>query len=586
MIKKKARGPVLSGVISILLLYIVLIVMILLFAGKILSDISTGVSLTQLRYLGFSLVLPIFLIASIIINIYRLVKQKRAKAPGATFKTKLLIFFTFISLLSSIPQGILALSFINTAMESWFSSGTGDAMTGGLQIAIDYNKLVSSEMKTFSSSRIFESILGQMLTSPDRMWQTLKSIHPMINSLDIYNVKGEKILSRHDRNFIETNLNLSMKEGVLSRSKQGDTTVLRIHKNFTNNGSRYFAVMSTAFPKNFDIYAGNITHALRLYAQFGKFHSAFFLALIFFFTYFSLPILLLSILTSFLLSDEIIKPVVHLEEAINRVMEGDYTHRILSKQKDDLANLVNSFNRMVAELEQSRQSLVQNEKVSAWQEIAQRMAHEIKNPLTPIKLSAQRILKKYQDDPESIGKILSPSVNAIIKEVENLTKLIKQFRDFAQMPVSHMSTISLKKHFEQLIFLYSGSFPRIEVDISEVKDISLMADPDQLKSIFSNLVSNAIDSFNGGKGKIIIRSDEIVKGTLRYCRIQIMDTGGGIRIEDKPKIFHPYFTTKEKGTGLGLPIVERIVAEHKGQIWFESEEGIGTTFFIDLPIKH
>ncbi len=583
---KKAGAPVLSGVISILLLYVLLIIMILLFAGKILSDISTGVSLTKLRYLGFSLVLPLFLIASIIINIYKLVKQKKEKAPGATFKTKLLIFFTFISLLSSIPQGILALSFINTAMESWFSSGMGNAMTGGLHIAMDYNKLVSSEMKEFSNSRIFENILNQLFTSPDRMWFTIKSIHPLINSLVIYDTKGNIVLSRKDRNITEKNTGLSRGEGILFRSRQGKTTILSVYKKFVNNKHHYSAVISTVFPENFDTYAGDMTHALQLYTQFKKFHSTFFLALILFFIYFSLPILLLSILTSFLLSDEIIKPVVHLEEAINRVMEGDYTHRILSKQKDDLANLVNSFNRMVAELAQSRQSLVQNEKVSAWQEIAQRMAHEIKNPLTPIKLSAQRILKKYREDPRSVEKILVPSIGAIINEVENLTKLIQQFRDFARTPVSRMENINLKKHLEQLIPLYSGFFSEITMDISGVKDISLTADPDQLKSVFSNLLSNAVESFKGEKGKIIIRSDEIIKGTVHYCRIQIRDTGSGIREEDKPKIFHPYFTTKEKGTGLGLPIVERIISEHRGQIWFESEEGIGTTFFIDLPVKH
>ncbi len=582
---RKISQTGLSGVISILLLYIVLIIMILLFAGKILSDISTGVSLSKLRYLSFSLVLPLFLIASIIINISRLVKQKKNKAPGANVKIKLIMFFTLISLLSSIPQGFLALSFINTAMESWFSSGTGDAMEGGLQIAIEYNQLISSEVKAFNSSRIYANILNQMITSPDRMWVTIKSIHPLINSLEIFNARGDRLIIKKDRKIPGTDLKSLMGDGILSRSKQGTTTIMRIRRNFTKAGQTYSAVMSTVLPDNFDLYAGKITSGIRLYSQFRHFHSVFFLALIFFFVYFSLPIILLSILTSFLLSDEITKPIVNLEEAINRVIEGDYSHRILSKQKDDLANLVNSFNRMVTELDQSRQSLVQNEKVSAWQEIAQRMAHEIKNPLTPIKLSAQRLLKKYHEDPGSFEKILDPSIDAIIKEVGNITTLIQQFRDFAQMPVSNMMEINLKKHFEQLILLYSGSFPSINIDISEVKDISLEADPNQLKSIFSNLISNAIESIKTDKGKIIIRSDEIIKGNTTYCRIQIQDNGEGIDQETQMKVFHPYFTTKESGTGLGLPIVERIVAEHRGRMWFESEQGIGTTFFIDLPLK-
>ena len=583
MLKKKAGQPVLAEVISILLLYVALIIMILIFAGKLLSDISAEASLSRLKVLGFSLVLPLFLIASIIINIARLVKQKRNKTPGSSFKAKLLIFFTFISFLSAIPQGILSLSFINTAMDSWFSSGTGKALENGLQFAMDYNKLVSGELESFSKSRIYENILTRMLDTPESMWSTIKSIHPMISTLEIYDPEGELVLKEGEGDFSSEGISKSLRNGVVSRYRQKDRTALRIQKDFDINGRKYSAVLSSALPDNFDTNAGNITRIIQLYSRFEYFYGKLFVVLILFFVYFSLPILLLSILSSFLLSDEIIKPIVHLEEAISRVIEGDFSYRILTKQKDDLANLVNSFNKMVGELDQSRQNLVQNEKVSAWQEIAQRMAHEIKNPLTPIKLSAQRILKKFNESPSSLEKVLPSSTDAIINEVENLTKLIEQFRDFAKMPVPNPVKISLRDFLGQIIPLYSGSFPDTDIDISGVNDVSLWADPDLLKSVFSNLLSNAIESFENGKGKITIQGDEITKGNSRFCRIQIQDNGAGISSELKKKIFNPYFTTKEGGTGLGLPIVERIISEHNGRIWLESEEGTGTTFFIDLP---
>lgn len=585
MIKKKTGQPVLAGVISILLLYIALIILILIFAGKLLSDISADASLSKLKFLAFSLVLPLFLIASIVINIAGVIKQKREKAPGAAFKTKLLIFFTFISLLSSIPQGILALSFINTAMDSWFSSGTGKALEDGLKFALDYNKLVSSELKAFSKSRIYENILVQMFDSPERMWMNIQSIHPMINTLEIYASDGTEVLRAGNTSSGSVGISKALREGTVSRYRQGNKTFLKIQRDFIKDSIQYSAVISTVLPNNFDTNAGNITRIIQLYSRFEIFYNKFFLVLIFFFIYFSLPILLLSILTSFLLSDEIIKPIVHLEEAINRVIEGDFSHRILSKQKDDLANLVNSFNKMVGELDQSRQDLMQNEKVSAWQEIAQRMAHEIKNPLTPIKLSAQRILKKYNESPSSLDKVLPASIDAITKEVENLTKLIQQFRDFAKMPVPNPVNIRLKEFLNQIIPLYSGSFSEIDMDISGVNDVSLMADPDLLKSVFTNLLTNAIESIEGGEGKIVIQADEITKGNTGYCRIQIQDNGIGMNREMRNKIFNPYFTTKEGGTGLGLPIVERIISEHNGRIWLESEEGTGTTFYIDLPVR-
>ncbi len=585
MIKRKSGRPEFAGVVSILLLYIVLIILILIFAGRLLSDVSTDVSFSRLKYLALSLVLPLFLIVNIIVNIIKLIKQRREKAPGAAFKAKLLIYFTFISLLSSIPQGILALTFINTAMDSWFSSGTGEALNHGLDMALDYNKLVSREIKSFSKSRIFDNILSQIFKSPERMWTDITTIHPMIDSLEIYDSSGRRVLGFGDRESSSSGFTKTLPDGTVSRYRQGKDTVLRIRRNFTDNGMRYYAVLGTTLPENFDANAGRITRAIQTYSRFESFYSKFFLVLILFFIYFSLPILLLSILTSFILSDEIIKPIVHLEEAINRVIDGDFSHRILSKQKDDLANLVNSFNIMVSELDQSRQNLVQNEKVSAWQEIAQRMAHEIKNPLTPIKLSAQRILKKYREDRNSFDNILEPSIDAIICEVENLTKLIQQFRDFAKMPVPNLKEVNIKTRLEQIITLYSGSFPEVDIDISGVKDVSLTADPDLLKSMFSNLISNAVEAMNGKAGRITIRTDVITKGTMEYCRIQLHDTGQGMDSVTGGKIFNPYFTTKEGGTGLGLPIVERIVAEHRGRIWFESEKGVGTTFFIDLPIK-
>ncbi|MEA1911855.1 MAG: ATP-binding protein, partial [Spirochaetota bacterium] len=307
-------------------------------------------------------------------------------------------------------------------------------------------------------------------------------------------------------------------------------------------------------------------------------------AVILFYTYFSLPIILLSILTSFLLSEEIIQPIAHLENAISRVVKGDYSYRILTHSKDDLANLVNSFNDMVSELELSRNNYVHTEKVTAWQEIAQRMAHEVKNPLTPIKLSAQRILKKFKENPESIESILEPAVDAIISEVENLTQLLSQFKDFAKMPSPLQESIWLKDLAEEVSLLYSEPYSRITLDLNSLENTEIKGDRGQIQRVFSNLVSNSFDSITD-KGTVKIRSEIIRKGKMFYCRIMITDTGTGIDPNMKKIIFNPYFTTKEGGTGLGLPIVDRIITDHKGTIWYESEINVGTTFFIELPME-
>jgi nitrogen fixation/metabolism regulation signal transduction histidine kinase len=249
-----------------------------------------------------------------------------------------------------------------------------------------------------------------------------------------------------------------------------------------------------------------------------------------------------------------------------------------------LSVLANSFNTMISELEQSRTKLRQTEKVTAWQEIAQRMAHEIKNPLTPIKLSAQRIERAYTQGSPKTGEIIRGAVNSISDEINKLNQLLAEFRDFARLPEPNLEKVDIAEMLESLIETYSSSYPEIIPNTEGLNSYTVRIDANQMNRVFSNLLKNGCEAMRG-KGEISLRTDLVRKGHTHYCRIQIEDSGSGIPGELEEKVFHPYFTTKEHGTGLGLPIVERIIADHHGEIWFESQEGVGTTFFIDLPAE-
>jgi len=573
-----------AGLISIVSIYILLIILVLFFANKVLLEISSNGSFSSLSFIPLAMVLPIFLIATIIFNIIKLLKQRKKKQPGANFKTRLLIFFTFITILSSIPQGILAVNFINTAIKSWFSSGIEEALKGGLDIALEYNRSSTENIAVFRDSFIFENIILNSESTPDSVWKNIEGAYPEISSITLFDSFGEKIFHRSKESNLEVTNIFNLENNIVTRLKEGNNSILRTRKDFQLNGEKIYTVLTVLLPENFDQNAKKLTDAIKIFTTNKEFQQTFFLAVILFYTYFSLPIILLSILTSFLLSEEIIQPIAHLENAISRVVKGDYSYRILTHSKDDLANLVNSFNDMVSELELSRNNYVHTEKVTAWQEIAQRMAHEIKNPLTPIKLSAQRILKKFKENPESIESILEPAVDAIINEVENLTQLLSQFKDFARMPSPLKESILLKDLAEEVSLLYSEPYSRITLDLNSLENIELKGDRGQIQRVFSNLVSNSFDSITD-EGTVIIRSEIIRKGKIFYCRIMITDTGTGIDPIMKKLIFNPYFTTKEGGTGLGLPIVERIITDHKGIIWYESEINVGTTFFIELPME-
>jgi len=228
--------------------------------------------------------------------------------------------------------------------------------------------------------------------------------------------------------------------------------------------------------------------------------------------------------------------------------------------------------------------LKQSERLQTWQEIAQRMAHEIKNPLTPIKLSAERILRKYHQNSPDFGNILEESSVTIIQEVGAISKLLTEFRDFARLPQPRLEPLKLKELILHTWQIYAG-VTKVALDVSDLSDeVTVRVDQGQFMQVFKNLFQNAIDAMAlQTAGTIQVRAFSIDRMGSPLVRIQVRDEGNGIPSENLKDIFAPYFTTKKTGSGLGLAIVEKIILDHSGRIWAESQPGAGSSFFIDLP---
>jgi len=572
--------------LSLSVLYVLLISLVLFFSSQMVSDLARNRARPGSLILVIAVGFCLFLLGTIVYYIVRLFRNRAAGKAGVRFKFRLVFFFIVIIVLSSIPQGILSINFINTAMHSWFSTKIGEALKGGLSIAMEYYNEKVAGLANLTKNRYAMEILEDAAGNPKKAWESLKVLNPQIDAFQIFSADNKpKFSAGNSTAFIDED-NLFTVDGLLPReTKSPGFTILRSKKTIESGGDRFIVVVSIMLPREFDRHAEELTSTIETFSQLDRYRAAFLLAVALFYAFFSFPLLLLAVLVSFLLSDEIIRPIVNLEEATQRVAEGDFSYRILSRSKDELSQLSASFNKMVAELEKSRSQLLQTEKVAAWQEIAQRLAHEIKNPLTPIKLSAQRIVKRYRENPEDFDRVLDASITAIIREVDNLDSLLTEFRNFSRLPAPQKEPVALKGLVLQVISTYRNASERISFDVEGIgNEVSLFADPGQLKQVFVNLVKNAIDAMPSG-GTIRFRSDLVKKGNTKYCRIQVEDTGEGIRREHFNQAFNPYFTTKSHGTGLGLSIVERIVFDHKGQVWFESEIGVGTTFFIDLPAE-
>ena len=225
--------------------------------------------------------------------------------------------------------------------------------------------------------------------------------------------------------------------------------------------------------------------------------------------------------------------------------------------------------------------LIRAQKVAAWREVARRLAHEIKNPLTPIQLSAERLRRKLSDVSPPLQELVQECTSTIIGEVESLKGLVDEFSQFARMPAPRAVPTDLHAFLSETLALYDGLFGSVEFERHFDSGVSqVRLDPEQLKRVMINLIDNAIEAM-GRQGTIVIETARDVSNSL--VRIVVADTGPGISPAERDKLFLPYYSTKGRGSGLGLAIVRRIVAEHGGNIDVTDNVPTGTRFIIELP---
>lgn len=585
-IESKKAGASKSGIVSVFLIYTMLIVLTYYLTGEVLLGLPDGGSST-LWLIPAAIIMPLGLLVYVLINIRRLYKDRKNRSPGARFKSKLILFFSVIVVLSSIPQTIISMKFVTTAVNTWFSPEIGSAISGGLKLSLNYYNDKIESLEAFAEAPVFERMLYDVESSPGRMWTNISNANPAIDAIQVFDGSGGTFFFNGDAAAeMEKEPSLGGGTGLLPREDRTGPGILRYLQFYSSGTETYTVVLSSILPENLDATARLLTDAREVFQSYQKNQQEFTFLLYVFYAFLTIPLILISILISFLLSDEVIRPIVSLEAATRRVADGDFSYRILTRSGDELSILTNSFNTMMNELDNSRKKILQTEKITAWQEIARQLAHELRNPLTPIKLSSERILRKFRKDPENIGAILEKAVEGIIQEVNSLDNLLKEFRDFSRLPAPTIEPFDICLLINEITDTYKTSYPHIQFKYNSSEDqIIVSADLKQMKQVFVNLLKNSSEAIGNESGGISIQTDLVRKGNSSYCRISVQDTGSGIDPEKQEQVFNPYFTTKNEGTGLGLPIVERIIFDHSGQIWFESEQGHGTTFFIDIPLE-
>ncbi len=282
----------------------------------------------------------------------------------------------------------------------------------------------------------------------------------------------------------------------------------------------------------------------------------------------------------------ITRPVEELAEAVRKVAAGDLQTQVDLRSSDEIGELAGSFNRMTRELLEQRDRAVQAERVAAWRELARRLAHELKNPLFPLQLTMENLLRAKAQSPVIFEEIFQESSATLLAEIGNLKSIISRFSEFSKMPEPQLQQIHLNEIVLNVTRLFAAQLKtpvrkeiNCQLELGDGDD-AIAADADLLHRALSNLVLNAMDAMPQG-GTLTLRT----RYTRDYAYIEVADTGTGLTPEECERIFTPYYTSKSHGTGLGLAIVQSVVSDHGGRISVRSQTGVGTTFTIELPVK-
>lgn len=292
----------------------------------------------------------------------------------------------------------------------------------------------------------------------------------------------------------------------------------------------------------------------------------------------AIVMMVLAFILSGLMAERVTKPLQMVNEKLRKMRFGGKNEKIVYSHKDEVGVLVQEYNNMVDKLDESIEQLARSERENAWREMARQIAHEIKNPLTPMKLNIQFMLRSLQmEDTEKFKQRFQDISGMLIEQIDNMAAIASAFSDFAKISVAHNEVFEVDDLMNNCIMLFRNNVETLEYEAES--GLFIFADKEQIRRVFVNLLKNAEQSIppeRKGKIRVTIRK---VENTVE---IRIHDNGCGIPMEIRKKIFEPNFTTKSSGSGLGLAICRRIVESFGGQIGFESEIGVGTVFFVIL----
>ena len=292
--------------------------------------------------------------------------------------------------------------------------------------------------------------------------------------------------------------------------------------------------------------------------------------------------ILFAIAASLWIAARVSKPIEQLARAASQVAAGDWNTRVDIRARDEIGVLAKSFNNMTHELTEQRDRLVQSERVAAWRELARRLAHELKNPLFPLQITVENLVRAHRLPRVQFDEVFLEGTGTLQAEINNLRAIVSRFSDFSKMPEPQLEKMDLREAVQRVIALHAPALEQKHISIGtsiSPEPLRILGDPELLHRALSNLVLNAMDAMPEG-GTLTISASR----SADFARVAVADSGPGLSDEECSRLFTPYFTTRQHGTGLGLAIVQSVVSDHRGSITVERPEEGGARFVITLPM--
>ena len=540
------------------------------------------------------LVLLILFFTLITYKTYKILSERRKGKLGSETSLRYIIFFSTTTLLPSIIIAVFSLILFNVGLQKYFDNRIKTAVNNSAEVAKNYVEEIRNSVES-DISLIVMDINNQSALyyeNPKRFLNLIGS-QRLLRKLDevhLLDSSGNIIMS----NIIDPSINfIPPPDEAFAMSLEGKP--VRIIDNRTNRTSAlaklnnfidtYLYIVKFMDDKVIN-YLKQTDESVSFYYNVRESKTGIKITFAIIYLLVVSLLLFLSIILSINFASRLTRPIVNLITASEKISSGDLNAKVQQIETDKEFKKLNlNFNSMIDKLRKQQDKLLLSERHSAWESVARKLAHEIKNPLTPIQLSIDRIKEKYLkkiDDEKNFANYL----NTITKQIKDIEHLVNEFSDFARMPKPILKKINLNKIVSRSMNLHELSetdkifkFPK------EKLSYYVNADEEQINRVFINLIKNSIESIDEKKSKNVDFKGEIkvdIERDSDYIYVTIVDNGVGFEQVDKTKMLTPYYTTKKKGTGLGLAIVTKIISDHNGTILFDSVKN-GAKVEITLP---